>query len=166
MGPHGLKPAEPSNDPSSLNGFTFSFAGFIRLCTQRVESGIAGDHFFHLPHRAQVPGLRRRRMKTSYKNSISVFLSAVLVTGAVLAAGTLTGCATSSERETTYSATTETTGPQSSGETVQQTQTETNTETHEETTESRGILSSTVHFIGAVIAFPFKLIGGVIQAIF
>ncbi|MBP6342898.1 MAG: hypothetical protein KA403_03080 [Candidatus Omnitrophica bacterium] len=105
-------------------------------------------------------------MKTSCRNKLGLFLSTMLIAGALLSVGTLSGCATSSDRESTYRTTTETVGPDSSGETIQKTQTETNTETTRETHESRGILSSTVHFIGAVIAFPFKLIGGVIQAIF
>ncbi len=105
-------------------------------------------------------------MKTSYRHKLGLFLSTMLIAGAVLSVGTLSGCATSSERESTYRATTETVGPDSSGETLQKTKIETNTETSHEVHESRGILSSTVHFFGAVLAFPFKLIGGVIQAIF
>ena len=32
--------------------------------------------------------------------------------------------------------------------------------------ESRGLLSTTVHFLGDVIAFPFRLIGGLLHVLF
>ena len=32
--------------------------------------------------------------------------------------------------------------------------------------EPRGLLSTTVHFVGEIIALPFRLVGGLIRAIF
>lgn len=34
------------------------------------------------------------------------------------------------------------------------------------TSESRGILGTTLHFVGQIIAFPFRIIAGVIEFIF
>lgn len=46
----------------------------------------------------------------------------------------------------------------------------TTTTVHEESTTTeehpRGIIGGTVHVIGQILAFPFKVIGGVIEAIF
>ncbi len=48
------------------------------------------------------------------------------------------------------------------------TKVEKRTEVREERSESEpaGILGTTLHFIGQVLAFPFKLVAGVIEAIF
>ncbi len=32
--------------------------------------------------------------------------------------------------------------------------------------ESRGVLSTTIHFIGEVISWPFRLVGGLLRALF
>lgn len=105
-------------------------------------------------------------MGSSYLDSVRVFVLITVVVGTLLAGVFLTGCASSSERESTVRTTTTESMEPRPGTTVSETQTETNTEVNNETHESHGILSSFVHFVGAVIAFPFKVIGGAIGAIF
>lgn len=79
------------------------------------------------------------------------------------------GCATResvTRREKTETRSVETPQPVYPGqETTVQTTTETDTE-HSESEEHHGVLSSAVHFIGAVLAFPFKVIAAAIGAIF
>lgn len=42
----------------------------------------------------------------------------------------------------------------------------TETTTVQQPSPHRGVLSSTVHFIGEVLALPFRLVGGLLRAIF
>jgi len=53
--------------------------------------------------------------------------------------------------------------PQAEGRTKEEKRTVTE---ERKTSESRGVISTTWHFIGQVLAFPFKVIAGVIEFIF
>ena len=94
---------------------------------------------------------------------LMVFLGLSLLTLPIIS-----GCASTHRTTTT---TTVTGNSEVSHETMPEdttTTTRTETTTNSETTKpsSPGLISSTFHFIGAVIAFPFKLIGGAFEAIF
>ena len=71
-------------------------------------------------------------------------------------------CSCSSNRSTV---TTETRTTGSAGaESVEVTKTE--EEIDNESSSCAGVLSCTVDFLGDVIAFPFRLVGGLVQAVF
>ncbi len=81
----------------------------------------------------------------------------------LFAANLAAGCAshrTVRDETVEYPASDTTTATDENGRVVEQ-----RTETSEEH-EHRGILGTTVDFLGEVIAFPFRLVGGVISAIF
>ncbi|HTO69721.1 MAG TPA: hypothetical protein VMR31_07645 [Myxococcota bacterium] len=65
---------------------------------------------------------------------------------------------------TTKTTTTTTRVPSSSDPNV--TEQETTTTTTKEEPGCSGVLSCTVDFVGDVIAFPFRLVGGVVRALF
>lgn len=79
----------------------------------------------------------------------------------------LVGCASTNSYKQT-STTTSSDGTQvTTTETTEYPQTtQTTTTTVEETPKERGLLGATFYFIGQVIAFPFKVVGGIIDAIF
>lgn len=85
----------------------------------------------------------------------------------VLLAGTV-GCAKSSTvhrtERTARTASVEPKQEPSSYDYVE-TETETTTET-ERQSEPRGVLSTTVHIIGEILALPFRLIAGLFQLVF
>jgi len=99
-----------------------------------------------------------------------------------LVAGATAGCARRTEtvrRETTYVNDTDGFGPDRAVErrstttvsdadgtdrTVERTSTTRVVRTDEDA--PRGVLSTTVHFIGEIIALPFRIVGGLIRAIF
>lgn len=73
-----------------------------------------------------------------------------------------TGCSRSVQTKTTTEVTTS-----NGGATSETRETTTETEKKEvEPSSCRGVLSCTVDFVGDVIAFPFRLVGGLVQAIF
>ena len=87
------------------------------------------------------------------------------VTGTILAAS---GCATHTRtvarREHTEQTTSTTTGATPASEHVV---VEHDTTTvHEHPAEPQGILSTTVHVIGEILALPFRLVGGLLRMIF
>ncbi len=91
--------------------------------------------------------------------SISVFLCALLF---------LTGCATHTK---THHETTTTTSNTTDNDNIDVSDNERETTTVEEETTTKsdsggGIISGTFHVIGKILAFPFKMIGAALEAIF
>ncbi len=94
-----------------------------------------------------------------------------IVMGLTLSMYALTGCATNPktyEKTTITKDSSEIDNPSDphNGSTIATTTTETTTTTTEEKPKTTGIIGSTFHVIGTVIAFPFKVIGKLFQAIF
>ncbi len=92
--------------------------------------------------------------------SFSKLLVALLFTMNVAA-----GCAHHTTRQETVeyrSPSDTTTTTDENGNVVEQRSTTETSEDH----EHRGVLGTTVDFLGEVISFPFRLVGGVISAIF
>ena len=101
-------------------------------------------------------------MNIMKSNIMSSFVLILLITS-------FTGC-TSYHRTTSTTTQTATASPadntEVSTETTKQTsavKTETTTET---TPQKHGVIGGLFYFIGEVIAFPFKVIGGILDAIF
>ncbi len=92
-----------------------------------------------------------------------IVLTRIVLAGLmVTAAGS--GCARRTTVPQTYTHESSTTTP---GSVSQSTETRTTvTETHVDEDAPRGILSTTVHFIGEILSLPFRLVGGLLRAIF
>lgn len=94
-----------------------------------------------------------------------------IVMGLSLSLYAFTGCASNPktyEKTTVIQDSSEVDNPAdpNNDSTMTTTTTETTTTTTEEEPKSPGIIGSTFHVIGTVIAFPFKVIGKLFQAIF
>ena len=97
--------------------------------------------------------------KKNYPFLMSLFLTVSLLALPLMVGG----CA--GTHQTTKETTVSTSSEAAPVETV-----ETNTTTTQSSTETRpsspGVIGSAFHFIGTVLAFPFKVIGGALEAIF
>ncbi len=91
-------------------------------------------------------------------------LQRITLTGLLMIAAAGAGCARRTTVPQTYTRESSTTTP---GAVSQTTETRTTvTETRVDEDAPRGVLSTTVHFIGEILALPFRLVGGLLRAIF
>lgn len=104
-------------------------------------------------------------MDKRHRKGIGQSLALVALISSFLLSTTLSGCATS--ERTTRTETTVSHDDDDDHDNVddgETTRTETRTTTVED--EERGILGTTFHVIGQILAFPFKVVAKIIEAIF
>ncbi len=109
--------------------------------------------------------MRQKSPKAGSHMVMSLFIVLLLVSSIGM------GCSTASKttRSETETTITHPTGQTSASMYPEETTTvkkETTTETETKSESGGGVLSTTVDVLGEIIAFPFRLIGGLIRAIF